>query len=284
MAILSIQSHVAYGYVGNRAATFPLQRLGREVWAVNTVEFSNHTGYDSWKGRVLGAEAVRDLVLGIEQRDVFDRCEALLSGYLGDAEVGEAIMDALTRIRRANPAAVYCCDPVMGDYGTGFFVRAGIPEMLKERMVSAADIVTPNQFELEALTGQKIHGIEDARRAIDFVHARGPKVVLVTSYRGADSAANHIDMLVSASTGIYRVRTPELPFSPSPNGVGDLTAALFLSRWLETRDAAEALELTTDSVFAVLERTLREGRREIALVEAQDELVSPTRRFSAIRA
>jgi pyridoxine kinase len=283
MAILSIQSHVAYGYVGNRAATFPLQRLGREVWAVNTVEFSNHTGYPSWAGPVLGAQTVRDLVLGIEKLGVLGGCEALLSGYLGDAAVGEAVLDALDRVRKANPDAVYCCDPVMGDYGRGFFVREGIPEILKKSIVPAADIVTPNQFELEALTGQKVGNLKDARRAIDMIHENGPRVVLVTSYRAADSLSDHIDMLVSDTAGIYRVRTPELPFAPSPNGVGDLTAALFLSRWLETGDAAAALELTTDSIFAVLERTLRAGRREIALVEAQNDLAAPVRRFSAVR-
>ncbi len=283
MAILSIQSHVAYGYVGNRAATFPLQRLGNEVWTVNTVEFSNHTGYPSWKGRVLGAEVVRDLVAGIEERGALGLCSALLTGYLGDAEVGEAVLDALAAVRKANPDAVYCCDPVMGDYGSGFFVREGIPPMLRDRIVPAADIVTPNQFELEALTGRNVHGMEDARRAIDSLHERGCRVVLVTSYRGDESEANHIDMLVSDRGRLSRIRTPELALDPAPNGVGDLTAALFLARWLETGDAAAALELTTDSVYAVLERTLRAGRREMALVEAQDELAAPTRRFAAQR-
>ena len=283
MAILSIQSHVAYGYVGNRAATFPLQRLGNEVWTVNTVEFSNHTGYPSWKGRVLGAEVVRDLVAGIEERGALGLCSALLTGYLGDAEVGEAVLDALGAGMKANPDGGYFCLPVMGDYGSGFFVREGIPPMLRDRIVPAADIVTPNQFELEALTGRNVHGMEDARRAIDSLHELGCRVVLVTSYRGDESEANHIDMLVSDRGRLSRIRTPELALDPAPNGVGDLTAALFLARWLETGDAAAALELTTDSVYAVLERTLRAGRREMALVEAQDELAAPTRRFAAQR-
>ncbi len=281
MGILSIQSHVAYGYVGNTAATFPLQRLGYDVWAVNTVEFSNHTGYGSWKGRVLGAELVSELVQGLEDRGAPASCRAVLSGYLGDAEIGWAVVDAVRRVRAASPEALYCCDPVMGDYGRGFFVRKGIPEMLREHVVPLADILTPNQFELEALTGLTVRNIEDARRAIEKLHAQGPSVVLVTSYRGGDAAADHIDMLVSDGTALRRVRTPQLPLDPAPNGAGDLTAALFLARYLRSADAVAALEATAASVYGVLEATCRSGKRELAIVTAQDELVAPTRSFRA---
>ncbi|GAB1481525.1 pyridoxal kinase [Treponema sp.] len=283
MAILSIQSHVSYGYVGNRAATFPLQRLGHEVWAVNTVEFSNHTGYGSWQGTVFTDQMVKNLVLGIEERGVLCKCEALLSGYLGSAEIGEVVLDALSRIKRSAPKAIYCCDPVMGDYDTGFFVRKGIPEILKDKIISQADIVTPNQFELEALTGIEIHSVDDARRAADILHQKGPGVVLITSFRSKETAMHHIDMLASDKSGLYRVRTPELAFTKRPNGAGDLTTALFLSRYLQNRDAARALELSSASVFAVLERSLAEASPELLLIQTQDELVQPTRRFIAER-
>lgn len=283
MSILSIQSHVSYGYVGNRSAVFPLQRLGLEVWDINTVDFSNHTGYGSWKGLVLGAAHVRGIVEGIEERGVLGECAAVLSGYLGDAEIGEAVRDAVFRVRAHNPEALYCCDPVMGDEGRGFFVRSGIPAMIKDELLPIAEIVTPNQFELEALTGVAVRGAEDARKAVAMVHGKGPKVVLVTSYRPAPVADGHIEMLVSSSAGLFRVRTPELPLSPSPNGAGDLTAALFLARYLETGNAESALSLTADSVYSVLERTLREGRRELDLIGAQDLIVSPEKRFDVVR-
>lgn len=283
MAILSIQSHVSYGYVGNRSAVFPLQRLGFEVWDVNTVDFSNHTGYGSWTGEILGAEHVRSIVRGIEDRGVLGDCTAVLSGYLGDALIGEAIIDSLLRVRAHNPRALYCCDPVMGDVGRGFFVRPGIPEMFKNELLPLADILTPNQFELETLTKISIGDADDAKRALDLIHDAGPRVVLVTSYRPNQEPDGHIEMLVSDRSCVYRIRTPELPLNPSPNGAGDLTAALFLARYTETSDALRALELTADSVYAVLERTYEAGRRELALIAAQDSIVFPELRFTAVK-
>ena len=144
MNLLSIQSHVAYGHVGNAAAVFPLQRLGIEVWPVHTVQFSNHTGYGHWTGQVYTGDAVRDLVDGIAARDVLRHCDAVLSGYMGDAGIGEAILHAVARVREENPNALYCCDPVIGDAGRGAFVREGVAEFMKARAVPAADIVTPN--------------------------------------------------------------------------------------------------------------------------------------------
>ena len=283
MGILSIQSHVAYGYVGNTAATFPLQRLGHDVWAVNTVEFSNHTGYGSWTGRILGADLVRELVRGLRERGIFATCRAVLSGYLGDAEVGRAIVETVAMVRKESPDALYCCDPVMGDYGRGFFVKQDIPDAIRREVVPCADIVTPNLFELETLSGMKVANTEDARRAMDAVHGMGPKVVLTTSYRGAESAADHIDMLVSDGQGLYRIRTPELSIDPAPNGAGDLTAALFLSRYLETGDARSALESTAASVYGILAATYREKSRELRIIQAQEELAYPSHAFSAVR-
>jgi pyridoxine kinase len=125
--ILSIQSSVAYGHVGNSAAVFPLQRIGVEVWPVNTVHFSNHTGYDTWRGLILPVDAVAEVIQGIEERHVLARCDGVLSGYMGDVSLGKIVLEAVAKVRRANANAVYCCDPVMGDVGRGFFVRARIP-------------------------------------------------------------------------------------------------------------------------------------------------------------
>ena len=279
MNLLSIQSHVAYGHVGNSAATFPLQRLGVEVWPVHTVQFSNHTGYGAWRGRVFDAAMIREVVQGIEERGVFGECDGVLSGYMGDAEIGEAILDAVSRVKRANPAAHYCCDPVIGDVGRGVFVRPGIPEFMRERAVPAADFVTPNQFELDHITGRTSATMTDALAAIDALHDLGPRVVLVTSLQTDGTPDGCIDLIASDRTGKFRVRTPRLPLAI--NGAGDAIAALFFVRFLRTGSPAEALSLAASSIFGVLKRTSDEGAREILLVTAQDEFVEPTTVFAA---
>lgn len=146
MNILSIQSHVAYGHVGNASAVFPMQRLGVEVWPIHTVQFSNHTGYGAWKGQVFDGATIDELMAGIGERGVLGKCDGVLSGYMGSADIGHAILQAVAKVREANPKAMYCCDPVIGDVGRGVFVRPGIPEFMREQAVPAADIVTPNQF------------------------------------------------------------------------------------------------------------------------------------------
>jgi pyridoxine kinase len=147
--ILSIQSSVAYGHVGNSAAVFPLQRLGHEVWPVLTVHFSNHTGYGAWRGPLLAPTDVADVINGIDDRGVLGEADAVLSGYQGDPAVGAVILDTVARVKGLNPDAVYCCDPVMGDVGRGMFVRPGIPEFMRDTVVPQADILTPNHFELD---------------------------------------------------------------------------------------------------------------------------------------
>src|SRR3954466_12739301 len=194
MRFLSLQSHVAYGYVGNRAATFPLQRLGHEVWAVNTVEFSNHTGYGAWKGRTASAEQVADIVHGIESLGLLGKCDALLTGYVGDAALGDVVLDTVRKVRAANPKAVWCCDPVLGDVDTGIYVKPGIDSFFKDRALPMADLITPNHFELEHLTGRKV---ETLAQALDATRSllHGPRLALVTSLRRADGDAEQIEML-----------------------------------------------------------------------------------------
>jgi pyridoxine kinase len=281
MAILSIQSSVAYGHVGNSAAVFPLQRIGVEVWPVNTVHFSNHTGYGAWRGTVLSAETVADIIQGIDERGVLPECDAVLSGYMGDASLGVVILDAVDRVKEANPNAVYCCDPVLGDIGRGFFVRPGIPEFMRDRAVPAATLVTPNQFELEYLAKQEVIDLESALAAVDQVMRSGPRVVLVTSLRRRDAVNDQIEMLAADSDGAFIVETPLLPVSV--NGAGDMTAALFLAHWQKSGSILAALELTTATVFAVLETTAQAGEREIQLIKAQESIANPIRRFRAAR-
>ena len=279
MQLLSIQSHVAYGHVGNSAAVFPLQRLGCEVWPVHTVQFSNHTGYGAWSGTVFSAAMIGELVDGIAARGALAACDGVISGYIGAADTGAAILQAVAKVKAANPAARYCCDPVIGDFGRGIFVRAGIPEFMREHAVRAADVVTPNHYELDCLSGRSTKTLEDARHAIDDVHAMGPTTVLVTSLHTQETPNDAIDLVASDSTGLVRVRTPKLPMTA--DGAGDLIAALFFFHLLREGSIAEALSRATSSVFGLLRRTADANAREMLLVDAQDEIVNPSTRFSA---
>ncbi len=276
--VLSIQSHVAYGHVGNSSAVFPLQRLGIEVWPVHTVQFSNHTGYGEWTGRVFDGQAVEEVVQGIDDRGVLGRCDAVLSGYLGSADIGHAVVGTVARVRAANPDAVYCCDPVIGDVGRGVFVRPGIEEFMRDVAVPAADVVTPNHFELDLLSGTPSTSLDAVKDAVATVQGLGPRVVLTTSLVTDDTPDDSVDLLASEGGRHFRVRTPRLDVSV--NGAGDAVAALFLAHWLETKSAGEALGRAAASVFGLLQRTEDAGSREILLVAAQDEFVSPSRTFA----
>ena len=279
MNILSIQSWVAYGHVGNASAVFPLQRLGAEVWAVNTVQFSNHTGYGTWKGTVFTGQQIAEVIDGIEARGVLPTASAVLSGYMGDAAIGTAILDAVARVKAANPAAMYCCDPVIGDVGRGVFVRPGIPEFMASHAIPRADIVTPNQFELDYLTGRTSATLADAKAAVAALQAMGPRTVLVTSLHTEATPANSIDLMAAEEGEYWLLRTPKLPVSV--NGAGDAIAALFMYHRLRTGSAAAALEAAGSSIFGLLRRTAEAGSREILTVAAQDEFVSPSQRFAA---
>ena len=281
MKILSIQSSVAYGHVGNSAAVFPLQRLGHEVWPVLTVHFSNHTGYGAWRGPLLAADDVREVIAGIEDRGVLGEADAVLSGYQGDPAVGAIILDTVARVKELNPDAVYCCDPVMGDVGRGMFVRPGIPEFMRDTVVPRADIVTPNHFELDFLAGRETRTLADLLDAVDSVRERGPRDVLVTSVLHDEVPEGRLDMVAVSEEGAWAVETPLLPITP--NGCGDVTAALYLAHLRTTGSAAQALARTTSSVFAILEKTIEAGTREIQLVAAQDAIAVPPESFEVRR-
>ncbi len=283
MNILSIQSWVAYGHVGNAAAAFPLQRLGAEVWAAHTVQFSNHTGYGAWTGQVFDGAAIAALIEGIAARGVLGTCDAVLSGYMGDAGIGVAIVDAVARVRAANPRALYCCDPVIGDEGRGVFVRPGIAEFMRDRAVPAADLLTPNQFELEHMTGRRCRTLDEAKAAVGALRARmrpGPRAVLVTSLRTDATPEDALDLLVAGNEGFALVRTPLLPISV--NGAGDTIAALFLFHVLASGDVATAAVRAAGSVHGLLVRTQAAGSREILTVAAQDEFMTPSVRFAPV--
>jgi len=279
MMLLSIQSHVAYGHVGNAAAVFPLQRLGIEVLPVHTVQFASHAGYGPPQGSVMDAASIAAVIDGLEARGALARCDGILTGYLGSPMLGDVVLDAVARVQRHNPRAVYCCDPVIGDSDGGVYVAPEIVTFFRDRAIAQAKIVTPNAFELAEFFGQAVETLDDAKAAIAHLQRRGPQVVLATSLQLADTPADMLDVLVADGPRVARVRTPLLP--GILHGTGDLIAALFTAHYLRGGVAARAAEAAVSSVYGVIARALAEGREELALVAAQDEFVAPSQRFVA---
>jgi pyridoxine kinase len=275
--VLSVQSHVAYGHVGNSSAVFTMQRLGVEAWPVHTVQFSNHTGYGDWRGRVYDGDSIDEIIDGIADRGVLGQCDGVLSGYLGSADIGHAVLAAVAKVRAANADAVYCCDPVLGDVGRGVFVRPGVPEFLTEHALPAADVITPNHFELDLLAGAATRTLDEVKQAVTAVQAKGPRVVMVTSLVSDDTPDDAVDLLSAQGGRFSRVRTPKLQLDV--NGAGDAVAALFFVHWLRCREAGVALREAASAVHGLLRRTEQAGSRELVLVAAQDELVTPSRVF-----
>jgi pyridoxine kinase len=281
MRVLSIQSWVAHGHAGNAAAVFPLQRLGLEVIAIHTVLFSNHTGYGDWGGRVFDAALVAEVMAGVARRGVLPATDALLTGYLGDAAIGAAVLEANAALKAANPRALWACDPVIGDVGRGVFVRPGIAAFFRDACVPATDILTPNHFELDLLTGTESRTLAAASAAASSLMARGPKRLLVTSLTVEGTPDDAVDVAAFGPGEAWRVRTPKLPIIG--RGTGDVIAALFLAHTLAGLPLADCLARAVSSLHGILRATIAAGREEMALIAAQDELVSPSVAFTPER-
>jgi pyridoxine kinase len=280
MNVISIQSQVAYGHVGNSAAVFPMQMHGIDVIAVPTTLLSNRPGYPTIRGRVLKAQLVADLLLGIEERDAVDACSMILSGYLGSSDIATVVADFVARAKARNPALLYCCDPVLGDRDRGLFVQADIPPLVRDRLCPLADIITPNHFEFEFLCGARAATSSGVIARAQTLLGRGPSTVIITSAELADTPEGEIETLAIERSQNWRVRTPKLPISPS--GTGDLFAALFASARVQGRDTQAALGHAASAIFAVLERTAISGTEEMRIVESAEQLVHPKRRFDAV--
>jgi pyridoxine kinase len=280
MSVISIQSQVAFGHVGNSAAVFPLQMHGIDVIAVPTTLLSNRPGYPTIRGRVLDAELVADLLLGIEERGAVGEASMILSGYLGSAEIAAVVADFVERARIRNPALRYACDPVLGDRDRGLFVQADIPPLVRDRLCPLADIITPNHFEFEWLAGARAATTDEVIAQANVLLGSGPSTIVVTSAALADTPDGAIDTVAIERTRAFRVRTPKLPISP--NGTGDLFAALYVAARVRNNDTPDALAHATSAVFAVLECTAARGTEEMRIVESGELLVHPKRRFDAI--
>ncbi len=280
LQVLSIQSHVVAGHVGNDAAAFTLQRLGIEAWPIHTVQFSNHTGHGTWTGQAFAAAHVRELVDGLDARGLLGRVDAVLSGYIGSAETGEAIADAVRRVKAQNPGALYCCDPVMGDVGRGVFVKPDVPQFFAKTALDVADIITPNVFELGLLTESNPQTQDELVAASRTLLERGARIALVTSARAETD--DDIATLAVTADAAWAVYTPYLPLEPMPNGMGDCIAALFLGRYLQHHDIALALSRAVSSLFALIQGTDAAMPRDLNLIAMQDRLVNPAQHFAAV--
>lgn len=284
MSVISIQSQVAYGHVGNSAATFPMQMHGIDVIAVPTTLLSNRPGYPTIRGRVLEAQLVADLLLGVEERGAVETSSMILSGYLGSAEIAAVVADFVARAKARNPKLTYCCDPVLGDRDRGLFVKADIPPLVRDKLCPLAALITPNHFEFEWLCGARITTSDQMIAQAQTLLARGPSTVVVTSAELADTPHDAIETLAIEQTNdgvkAWRVRTPKLPISPS--GTGDLFASLLVAARVNGADTPEALGHAASAIFAVLERTALRGTEEMRIVESAGLLVHPKRRFDVV--
>ncbi|MBB1586333.1 MAG: pyridoxal kinase PdxY [Propionibacterium sp.] len=279
--VLSIQSAVAYGHAGNSSATFPLQRAGVNVYPVYTVTFSNHTGYGSWRGPMIAASDVADVITGIDERGALVGVDAVLAGYLGSADMGQVVLEAAALVKSRNPEAIFLADPVMGDVGRGFYARPGIPEFFRDHVVTAADIMTPNLFELQYLVGHETGTLSQVVEAARELRERGPQIVVVTSVVASDVPDGLLRMLAVDANQAWLVETPML--DRNFTGSGDLTAAMFLAHWLHTKDLGETLGVTASVVYSILEQTSISGEAELQLVAAQEQVVNPINKFTAHR-
>lgn len=280
MPILSIQSHVCYGHVGNSAATFPLQRLGYDVWPVHSLQFSNHPGYGEWRGEVFAADKIAELLNGIERQGAFNECEAVLSGYLGTAAHGRAILEAVAAVRMVNPDAVFLCDPVMGDQESGLYVEQDIPDFMRWEALNSADVITPNLFELSLLSGQEIldaaNALSAARSLIEDRDNRLKAVIVSSVPLPDDQEGRQIGILAVTAEDAQLAATPKLNFKSPVKGSGDCFSALFLAAYLRNEGhAGKALHEASASLYAVIAETHKRGAAELCLVEAQEQIATP---------
>lgn len=277
MAVLSVQSRVVAGYAGNSAAVFCLQRAGVECWGLDTLQFSNHTGYAGFAGRVFQTDQLRTVYDGLKKYVGLKKCRAVLSGYLGKKETGSLVLHIADEVRGQNPSAVYCCDPVLGDDGE-IYVTPDIPAFMREKVLPAADIITPNRFELSVLSQRSADGEDEIIAAARSLLKKGRPAVCVVTGITVPSGMAALAILESA---VYKVVTPFIENVGDIGGAGDMTTALFLAEWLKSRDAPLALSKSVSSAFGVIRETAARRSPELCLIEAQGEIQTPSVLFSA---
>lgn len=292
-SVLSIQSTVVFGYVGNKSATFPLQVLGFDVSTINSVQFSNHTGYKCFKGQVLNSDDLACLYDGLKENGI-SSFSHILTGYIGSQSFLEKVAEIVVDLKIKNPSLVYVCDPVMGDNGE-MYVPAELLPVYIDKILPIADIVTPNQFEVEKLTGIKITSEEDAIEAMKILHSKGPKIVVISSseFSPDGSIISLASTVANGKNEVYKVQFQKLPAVFV--GTGDLFAACLLA-WLEKdKNLKLALEKTIATLQSVIKRTFEkakvlagEGNKptpaqmELQLVQSKTDIETPPNSYNAV--
>jgi pyridoxine kinase len=279
MAILSIQSHVAYGYVGNKAATFPLQSMGFDVWPVNTVQFSNHTGYGKWGGTIFGREHLKEVIEGIEGLGVVGKCRAILSGYMGNSDICQEVYETVRRFKKRNSGIIYLCDPVIGN--TSCFVKPEVLEFFKNNL--CADIITPNQFEAETFSGITIKNLASLKRSADYFHKLNIRVVIITGIKTEEISPRDTSIFISYNNNYHIIKTKEYPFAIPPNGTGDLFSALYLGNYLATNNEIESLKRAVYFMDLVVKNTSKAGSRELLITSVNYGKIDESSMPEAIR-
>ncbi|CAH1799237.1 unnamed protein product [Owenia fusiformis] len=286
--VLSIQSHVVHGYVGNKSATFPLQVLGFEVDTINSVQFSNHTGYMSFKGQVLNEAELGDLFEGLISNNIHQYTH-LLTGYIGSKSFLLKIKDVVKQLKEVNPSLIYVCDPVMGDHGKMYVPQELLP-IYREEIIPLADIVTPNQFEAEILTGQEISTEAEARNAMTCLHNKGVSTVVISSSDLGDEKVliGLGSTIKNGSSAAIRMEIPRLPADFT--GTGDLFASLLLAHmYFNQSNIKVACEKVISTMQCVLCRTLNYAQEkvgpdikpgpadlELRLIQSKKDIEDPT--------
>lgn len=277
-SVISIQSQVVHGHVGNSAAVLPMQAHGLNVAAVPTTLLSNHPGFETMRGRVLESELVGDLLRGVEERGLIETSRYIVSGYLGSGANGEVVAAFVKRARQINPGIIYICDPVMGDAHLGIFVADQVVECLRDGLVPMADLLTPNQFEVGLIAGNQPTTWRELEAAVVKIQARRGTHVVVTGCALADTPAGLLENIVFEDKSCTRLSSPRLPVVPV--GTGDLYTGLLtasLARDLRLVDAARRAAAT---VLDILERTMAEGEHEMQLASVMGALGFVRRKLS----
>jgi len=272
-AVLSIQSAVAYGHVGNAVAVPALQALGHEVWRVDTVAFSNHPGHGKFTGGSRPPGEIIEIIDGITSLGVMGDCDAVLSGYLGEAETADAVARAAKAAKQENPRAIYVLDPVIGDDGK-VFVRDGVPDAIRTQLVPLADIVLPNPSELGWLTGREVRDTSTALDAARALLDAGPSTVVITGLGEADEIA------VRSVSRDGEWRTASAKRERRFNGTGDLFAALFTGWMLRTSDVGRALDASVAGLDLVMDETIARGSEELAIIPCLPRLAEHSKASS----
>ncbi|MFZ9036328.1 MAG: pyridoxal kinase [Francisellaceae bacterium] len=265
--VLSIQSHVAYGYAGNKAAVFPLQKLGIDVTPIHTVQLSNHTGYDYYNGDFFHPQQIQAIIDGLAKNDLLNPHCALISGYIGNKEIAKIIAELVRSLKRHNPDFIYLCDPVFGDSHTGIYASSDHPDLFKSQLLPLANISTPNLFELSVLTNTNIHDLHDLEKACLILQQTGVDTIVVTSVSFDDK---HTGIAVYDKGAFFYEQMPKYTVAHTVSGSGDITAALFLAYGLNGLNLTDRLKKTMTAIDGIFNTTSRLNAHELALIQAQN--------------